>query len=60
MRVRQRNDGTVRLPGYTGSPTDTAAVAAYLNGRNSEVSPSTATVNITGFAGGAACTQPAP
>jgi hypothetical protein len=60
MRVRQRNDGTVRLPGYGGGPTDTAAVTAYLNGRNTEVSPSTATFETSGFAGGAACTQPAP
>jgi hypothetical protein len=58
IRVRQRNDGTVRLPGYGGGATDTAAVIAYLNGRNAEVSPSTATADSTGFAGGGACTQP--
>ena len=58
IRVRQRNDGTVRLPGYVGLATDTAAVASYLNGRNVEVSPTTATADSTGFAGGAACQQP--
>ena len=59
IRVRQRNDGTARLPGYGGGSIDTTAVASYLNGRNAEVSSSTATVQTTGFAGGAACTQPA-
>ena len=58
IRVRQRNDGTMRLPGYVGGATDTAAVIAYLNGRNVEVSSSTATADSTGFAGGGACTQP--
>ncbi|HPE71425.1 MAG TPA: Ig-like domain-containing protein [Candidatus Competibacter sp.] len=58
IRVRQRNDGTVRLSGYGGAATDTAAVATYLNGRNTVVSPSTATFDSTGFAGGGACTQP--
>jgi VCBS repeat-containing protein len=60
IRVRQRNNGTMRLPGYGGGATDTAAVIAYLNGRNAEVSPSTATADSTGFAGGGACTQPNP
>jgi hypothetical protein len=59
MRARQSNDGTVRLPGYGGGATDTSAVASYLDGRNTEVSPSTATFETTGFAGGAACPQPA-
>ena len=58
IRVRQRNDGTMRLPGYAGAATDTAAVIAYLAGRNIVVSPSTATADSTGFAGGAACTEP--
>jgi hypothetical protein len=58
IRVRQRNDGSVRLPGYAGGATDTTAVGAYLNGRNNEVSASTASVASTGFAGGGACTQP--
>jgi uncharacterized repeat protein (TIGR01451 family) len=60
IRVRQRNDGTMRLPGYGGAATDTAAVVAYLAGRNTLVnSPTaTATADSSGFAGGAACTQP--
>lgn len=58
IRVRQRNDGTVRLPGYAGGATDTAAVISYLNGRNVEVSSSTATADSSGFSGGGACTQP--
>ncbi len=58
IRVRQRNDGTVRLPGYAGSATDSAAVISYLAGRNAEVSAATATLVSTGFAGGGACTQP--
>jgi hypothetical protein len=48
----------MRLPGYGGAATNTAAVIAYLNGRNAEVSSSTATADSTGFAGGGACTQP--
>jgi len=58
IRVRQRNDGTVRLPGYAGAAGDTAAVITYLNGRNAEVSPTTATFDSGGFAGGTACLQP--
>jgi Big-like domain-containing protein/putative Ig domain-containing protein len=58
IRVRQRNDGTVRLPGYAGGATDTAAVAAYLDGRNSVVSLSTATAQSSGFADGGSCSQP--
>ena len=58
IRVRQRFAANVRLPGYAGGPTDTAAVAAYLDGRNTEVSPSTASFLSGSFTGGAACTQP--
>jgi hypothetical protein len=60
IRVRQRNDGTMRLPGYGGSATDTAAVVTYLQGRNILVNTPTATATFdsTGFAGGAACSQP--
>lgn len=60
IRVRQRNNGTARLPGYAGVATDTAAVIAYLGGRNAVVSTSTATADSTGFSGGAACVQPSP
>ncbi len=60
IRVRQRFGNPVRLPGYAGGATDTTAVAAYLDGRNAEVSPSTASVATSTFTGGAACVQPAP
>jgi len=53
IRVRQRNDGTVNLDGYAGAATDTAAVNAYFNGRNDEVSSSTSTVQTVGFTGNA-------
>ncbi|MER9290308.1 hypothetical protein NKI71_08695 [Mesorhizobium sp. M0510] len=43
IRVRQRFTGTFNLNGYAGGNTDTAAVAAYLNSRNTVVSGSTAT-----------------
>ncbi|HEX8241730.1 MAG TPA: Ig-like domain-containing protein [Allosphingosinicella sp.] len=53
IRVRQRNDGTVNLDGYTGGATDTAAVNAYFNGRNNEVSSSTSSAQTVGFTGNA-------
>lgn len=58
MRVRQRFTGNVRLPGYAGAGNDTAAVAAFLDSRNSEVSPSTASLQDGSYSGGAACAQP--
>ena len=58
IRVRQRNDGTMRLPGYAGAANSMPTVVTYLNGRNNEVTSATATNDSTGFAGGAACTQP--
>ena len=57
VRVRQRFISSVRLPGYTGGGTDTAAAANYLNARNTVVSPSTVTI-ATSISGGGACTQP--
>ncbi len=53
IRVRQRNDGTINLDGYSGAANDTAAVNAYLNSRNDEVSSSTSTVQTVGFTGNA-------
>ncbi|HEU0099004.1 MAG TPA: cadherin-like domain-containing protein [Allosphingosinicella sp.] len=47
IRVRQRNDGTINLDGYVGGGQDTTAIANYLNARNNEISPSTATVDGT-------------
>jgi hypothetical protein len=34
IRIRQRFDATVRMPGYGGGPNDTAAVNSYLAARN--------------------------
>lgn len=58
IRVRQRNGGPVRLPGYAGAGNDNAAVITYLNGRNTEVSASTATNTDGLFSGGGACIAP--
>lgn len=58
IRVRQRNGGPVRLPGYGGASNDNAAVVTYLNGRNAEVSSSTATNDNSAFSGGGACNAP--
>ena len=58
VRVRQRNDGTVLLPGYAGGATNTGAVVTYLTSRNTLISPPTATFDSTGFATGAACAAP--
>lgn len=58
IRVRQRFSANVKLPGYGGGATDTAAVAAYLDGRNNETSASTASFASGIFTGGSACLQP--
>jgi hypothetical protein len=66
VRVRQRFVSTVGLPGYAGTNSDNAAVAAYLASRNTLVNSPTATatnevgitVGAVGFLGGAACAQP--
>jgi hypothetical protein len=61
FRVRQRHSTTVRLPGYGGSATDTAAVVAFVNGNNTVSGSGTATVSSPpggGFIGGSACPQP--
>jgi hypothetical protein len=61
IRVRQRVPpggsgigGTATLTGFTGPATDLTAVTNYLNGRNNEVSPSTATADSSGFTNGVA------
>ncbi|HEY3582719.1 MAG TPA: Ig-like domain-containing protein, partial [Pyrinomonadaceae bacterium] len=61
FRVRQRFGTTVRLPGYGGAATDTAAVVAYIQGRNTGSETGSATVQSPGggFVGGAACSSPA-
>lgn len=58
IRVRQRNGGPVRLPGYSGGNNDNTAVITYLDGRNGEVSTSTATNDDGLFSGGTACAAP--
>ena len=62
FRVRQRFNTTVRLPGYGGTNQDTAAVVAFIQGRNTGGPSGTATVPAPftggGFIGGAACTAP--
>jgi hypothetical protein len=61
FRLRQRIDTTVRLPGYAGAATDTAAAVAFVEGRNTGSETGSATHNSPpggGFTGGAACPQP--
>lgn len=64
IRARQRFSANIALRGYTGGAQDTTAAASYLDGRNSEVSASTASTGGPpgGFTNtspaGAACTQP--
>jgi hypothetical protein len=60
FRLRQRFNTTIRLPGYAGSATDTAAVVSFILSRNTATTGS-ATVNSPpggGFVGGAACPVP--
>jgi large repetitive protein len=62
FRVRQRMNTTVRLPGYAGGATDTAAVVSFIQGRNTGAETGSATVGTVppagGFVGGAACNVP--
>ncbi len=58
IRMRQRNGGPVKLPGYGGAGGDNAAVVTYLTGRNTIVSAPTATNDDALFSGGGACLQP--
>jgi hypothetical protein len=60
FRVRQRFGTTVRLPGYVGGATDTAAVVTFIQGRNTGTETGSATVQApgAGFVGGVPCTQP--
>ncbi len=57
FRLRQRFNTTIRLPGYAGAATDTAAVVSFVLSKNAATTGS-ATVNSPpggGFVGGAAC-----
>ena len=64
LRLRQRQNTTVRLPGYVGptrddSDDDVAQVATYLLGRNTAVTANgNSQIGSGGYIGGAACTQP--
>jgi len=59
LRVRNRFAGTqLRLPGYSGSGTDIAAIVAYLQSRNNNAGQTSATLNGNSVGGGAVCTQP--
>jgi hypothetical protein len=62
FRLRQRFGTTVRLPDYTGTAGDTAAVVAFVQGNNPGAETGSATVNFPagggGFVGGAACAIP--
>jgi hypothetical protein len=60
FRIRQRMSTTVRLPGYGGTATDTAAVINFIKSRNT-VTTGAADTNDPpggGFIGGAGCTAP--
>jgi hypothetical protein len=62
IRVRQRSTGsTFRLEGYSGSGTDDAGVASYLNARNTTVSPGASAdhASATGFGTVSSCSEPA-
>lgn len=60
FRLRQRFSTTVRLPGYGGAATNTAAVIAFIQGQNTGIETGSATVQAPGggFVGGAACNAP--
>ncbi len=59
FRLRHRFDTTIRLPGYGGGPTDTAAVVAFVQGQNPGAETGAASTGTSsGFVGGAACSQP--
>jgi hypothetical protein len=62
FRLRQRQSTTVRLPGYGGAATDTAAVVAFVAGNNGGNGAPAGLASTQspggGFVGGAACTSP--
>ncbi|WP_019499612.1 choice-of-anchor D domain-containing protein [Pseudanabaena sp. PCC 6802] len=65
FRIRQRFNSRIEMPGYSGTPFDTAAVVTYIQGRNtgsagepgSATANDSATVTTDGFFGG---TVPTP
>lgn len=61
FRLRQRQSTTVRLPGYAGTSTNTAAVIAFVQGNLVTAASGSAAVESPpggGFVGGAACPLP--
>jgi uncharacterized repeat protein (TIGR01451 family) len=60
IRIRHvQNNKVFRLPGYTGGPTDTTAVANFLNGQNTLPATYTASATLGSGAGTFANTSPA-
>jgi hypothetical protein len=58
IRVTNLNNTVLlKLPGYAGAATDTAAVNAFVSGRNGGATVGS-TAGTTGFTGGAACVAP--
>ena len=61
IRLRQRFNTTIRLPGYTGANNDSTAVNSFVSGNNGGAEV-TSVNNVggggNGFVGGAACTLP--
>jgi hypothetical protein len=62
FRLRQRFNTTIRLPGYSGTAGDTAAVVTFVANNNGGTPTGSATVAFPttggGFVGGAACPTP--
>lgn len=59
FRLRQRFSTTIRLPGYAGASTDTAAVTTFVSGNNGGAAGSAAVQSPGGgFVGGASCSTP--
>ncbi|HVI19467.1 MAG TPA: hypothetical protein VM712_13900, partial [Gaiellales bacterium] len=54
-RLRQRQNTTVKLVGYAGSPTDTTAVNAFVASRLGGSPTVTSAFTSTGFTGGTSC-----
>ncbi|MBC8096166.1 MAG: hypothetical protein H7Y43_10165, partial [Akkermansiaceae bacterium] len=63
FRLRQRQSTTIRLPGYAGGATDTAAVVAFIQGNNNLGGTPTGLTSVSsppggGFTGGSPATCP--
>lgn len=62
FRLRQRQNTTVRLPGYAGANNNDAAVVTFVSGNQTTVSTGAASNTVGsgggGFVGGAACPTP--